>query len=116
MDEHTAYINTLNLVGGRLCLDFANTVSRHSAELSNERLTIYEDLLVWSRLAGVVDEQKQGRLAATAATQPALAASTFEQAFTLRETIFRIFSTVAAGQPAAQADLDAFNAMLRTGM
>lgn len=112
MDEHSAYINSLNLVGGRLCLDFTNTVGSHDAQHSDERLTCYQDLLIWSRRAGILDEQGQARLEQSAAAQPATAASIFEQAFNLRETIFRIFSAVADERPAAPTDLEQFNTEL----
>lgn len=112
MGERSAYINSLNLVGGRLCLDFTNTVGSHGAEHSDERLTSYQDLLVWSRRAGILDEQGQARLEQLAAAQPATAASIFEQAFNLREAIFRVFSAVADARPAAPADLEHFNTAL----
>ncbi len=116
MDERTTNIDTLNLVGGRLCLDFANTVSSHGPDHPNERLLGYGDLLLWSRRAGILPEHEQERLAHATAGRSAEAAAIFEQAFTLRETIYRIFSAVAAGQPAAPADLEQLNAMLRAAM
>jgi predicted RNA-binding Zn ribbon-like protein len=116
MDERSTYINSLHLVGGRLCLDFTNTVGSHDAEHSDERLTSYQDLLIWSRRAGILDEQGQARLEQSAAAQPTIATSTFEQAFNLRETMFRIFSAVADERPAAPADLEHFNVVLGTVM
>jgi predicted RNA-binding Zn ribbon-like protein len=116
MDERSTYINSLHLVGGRLCLDFTNTVGSHDAEHSDERLTSYQDLLIWSRRAGILDEEGQARLEQSAAAQPTTAASTFEQAFNLRETMFRIFSAVADERPAAPTDLEHFNIVLGTVM
>lgn len=112
MDEHSAYIKSLNLVGGRLCLDFTNTVGSHGTEHSDERLTCYQDLLVWSRHAGILDEDGQERLAKLADVDTATAASIFEQAVNVREALFRIFSAVAGERQAAPTDLDQFNAAL----
>jgi predicted RNA-binding Zn ribbon-like protein len=116
MDEQIAQINSLNLVGGRLCLDFANTVSLHGVDHPNERLTSYQDLLAWSRRAGIVDEREQAQLASVAAARPADALDVFEQAYNLRETIYRVFSAVAGGHPAASADLEQLNVVLREVM
>jgi predicted RNA-binding Zn ribbon-like protein len=116
MDERTTYINSLNLVGGRLCLDYANTVGTHNTEHSDERLASYQDLLVWSRHAGLLDDGRLEQLGQIATAHPAEAQGTFEQAYSLRETIYRIFSAVAGNRPAATDDLDQFNRALRSVM
>jgi predicted RNA-binding Zn ribbon-like protein len=112
MDERIAHFNSLNLVGGRLCLDFANTVGSHGDEHPNERLVSYEDLLCWSRRAGIVDDREYAQFEQVAAAQPAEAAHIFEQAFNLRETIYHIFSAVAGGRQAAPTDLEQLNTVL----
>ena len=47
------------LLGGRLCLDFANTVSWHdSSEKSQELLTSYEKLVNWSLQVNILNKQQ----------------------------------------------------------
>ncbi len=47
------------LLGGRLCLDFANTVSWHdSSEKSQELLTSYEKLVNWSLQVDIINKQQ----------------------------------------------------------
>ncbi|MBA3945726.1 MAG: ABATE domain-containing protein [Herpetosiphonaceae bacterium] len=116
MDEHTAGIDELNLVGGRLCLDFANTIGSHDTDHPDEHLTTYHDLLVWSRRAGVLAKGDQEQLAREAAARPAEAAVIFEQARELREVIYRIFAAVAGGRPVAPADIKQFNARLQEAL
>jgi predicted RNA-binding Zn ribbon-like protein len=93
-------------VGGRLSLDFANTIGSRLAEASNDRLAGYADLLAWGVEAGLVAPGD----AKTWAGTPDVAL--FRQAVDLREAIYRIFSAVAAGRPAAEPDLAVLNGVL----
>ncbi len=107
-DEHV-----FEFSGGKLCLDFANTVSNHTPDRPGERLTSYARLVSWGRQAGVLTEEQAQRLLKESARRPAEAASTVEWAITLREAIYRIFSAVAAGRPPEASDLAVFNAALK---
>ena len=103
---------TFDFSGGRLCLDLANTVDWRPSERRTERLNSYRDLVAWSRQAGVVADVEAGRLVELAERQPEEAAKVLDRALSLRETIFRIFSAVAAGERPADADLADFNRAL----
>ncbi len=102
----------LSLVGGRLCLDFANTVGSHAGELPNEHLRGYRDLVAWSRHAGILTDADERRLLAAAEGRPDEAGVVLERAVSLREAIYRIFSAVAAGRVPAEADLETLNVAL----
>ena len=82
-------IAKLSLVGGRICLDFTNTVSLRDSDLSRDHLESYGDLLHWSVRAGIITEGKAHVLAAGAGRDPEGAARVFQQAIELREVIFR---------------------------
>ncbi len=116
MDEHRDHIDELNLVGGRLCLDFANTIGSHDTDHPEEHLTSYHDLLLWSRRAGVLTEEKQEQLAREAAARSAEAAVIFEQAREVREVIYRVFAAVAGGEQAALGDLGQLNTRLQEAL
>ena len=48
----------VNLIGGRLCLDFTNTVGgRIESTIIKERLENYTDLVAWSRYAGLLTDK-----------------------------------------------------------
>ena len=102
----------LSLVGGRLCLDFANTVGSHAGASPNEHLRSYRDLVAWSRHAGILTEAEERRLLEAAAGRPDEASVVLERAVALREAIYRLFSAVAAGRAPDEADLETLNVAL----
>lgn len=101
-----------DLSGGRLCLDFANTVGGRAAERTVERLNTYPDLVNWSRQAGVLDGREAASLVRRAARRPKEAARVMERARDLREAVFRIFAATAAGEAPPRDALDHLNRRL----
>jgi predicted RNA-binding Zn ribbon-like protein len=96
------------LAGGRLCLDFANTVGPRvdvEGELAHDFLGGYDHLVQWARKAGILGAEDAARLLAASARAPAAARRTFEAAIGLREAIYRSFSAVASGATPDPADL-----------
>jgi predicted RNA-binding Zn ribbon-like protein len=100
----------MNLIGGALCLDFTNTVGWRGGPDSDEKLYDYEDLIVWGRHAGALSERHGKELLKRAASEPARAVAVCEQAILLREALYRMFSSVAAGRAAGPTDLATINA------
>jgi predicted RNA-binding Zn ribbon-like protein len=77
-------------VGGRVCLDFVNTVGgRVRGVVVRDRLRGYEDLLAWSEAAGLITESEARILArrATPRTTKAIAS----RAMALRQAIYLLF-------------------------
>ncbi|HYG81203.1 MAG TPA: ABATE domain-containing protein [Pyrinomonadaceae bacterium] len=106
--------HVFELVGGRLCLDFVNTLegSRETGE-TEEKLLSYGDLAAWGRQAGVLTEREARALLKGAARAPAGAARALERARSLREAIYGIFYAVARGGRApSKGDLAVLNAEL----
>jgi predicted RNA-binding Zn ribbon-like protein len=96
------------LSGGRLCLDFANTVGPRvdvEGEQAHDFLGGYAHLVQWAGHAGILGAEDASRLLAAAARAPAAAQSTFEAAIGLREAIYRSFSAIAHGAAPDPADL-----------
>ncbi len=93
------------LSGGRLCLDFVNTVSGDRAGRTTERMASYADLVAWSRQAEVLDDAGARRLLADARRQPADAEAVHRDALALREALYRIFTAIAGGGEAPADDL-----------
>ncbi|HET6412803.1 MAG TPA: ABATE domain-containing protein [Anaeromyxobacter sp.] len=100
------------LLGGRLCLDFANTVSGKRVVDERDHLDGYEALVSWGRQAGAISEAQARRLLSEARRRPADAAAVFNAAIGLREAIYRTFLSFAQGSSPRQADLDAVSACL----
>ncbi|HET8541178.1 MAG TPA: ABATE domain-containing protein [Anaeromyxobacter sp.] len=91
--------------GGRLCLDFVNTVSGDRAGQPRERMGAYADLVRWARQAEIVDDAGARRLLAEARRRPGSAEATHDDALALREALYRIFTAIASGREAPAGDL-----------
>ncbi|HKV46396.1 MAG TPA: ABATE domain-containing protein [bacterium] len=98
-------------VGGRLCLDFVNTLNGSRAR-PDERLLSYRDLVAWGRQAGVLTDPEARRLAQAGLRRPEEAAKALADAVALRETIYRIFAAGCEGRAPDRADLAVLNAAL----
>ena len=90
-------IATLDLVGGALALDFANTVNSRLAP-QHDYLVDYGDLLAWAERAGIIGSDGRARLAALAEADPRGAGRAIGRARALREDVYRALSRVAAGE------------------
>jgi predicted RNA-binding Zn ribbon-like protein len=101
--------------GGALCLDFCNSVGDRP-RYRQEHLKSYEDLLNWTCQAALLDAERIARLAAEARRHPRPAAKAFAEAIELRESLYRIFSTLASGKPPARRDLATVNRQLSVAM
>lgn len=101
-----------SLVGGRLCLDFVNTVAWRAADASEERLHSYDDLLDWGGVVGIVSPGDATVLRRLARQDPDEAARTLERARRLREALFRLFSSLRQGRRPQEPDLEILEAAL----
>ncbi|GHO97670.1 hypothetical protein KSF_077180 [Reticulibacter mediterranei] len=100
------------LIGERLCLDFANTVeprggiSTHHTSL-RDYLTSYTDLIAWGYHAHLLTEERSLHLLREVEQRPDDALAQWKRAIALRETIYRVFWLMANHEQPSQADLDA---------
>src|SRR6266702_6328424 len=90
------------LVGGRLCLDFVNTVAgrvpprkprasgKAGGPTGRERLGGYPDLVRWSVAAGALTRGEAEELLGRAGRRPSEAGAALRRAVGLREAIYRI--------------------------
>ena len=102
--------NTIERVGGRLCLDFVNTRASHFDAGARDYIGDYQDLVDWLRACdGGLDARQATQLGALARAHPRRAGAAFAHAHTLRDLLYRVFAAAAAGGNASRADLDALN-------
>lgn len=106
---------TLKLLGGRLCLDFVNTVGTQDTRI-DEKLTTYADLVWWSLRVGMMDEPAAASLFAAADADPARAADVFARALELRDALYRLFTAAHTDDAADDADLAVLNRELSSAM
>lgn len=83
--------HVFDLSGGRLSLNFVNTVGGMRGVSPNEHLHSYEELLRWALQIGVLSQAHADRLAEKAARSPGEAAKAFARAIELREALYRVW-------------------------
>jgi predicted RNA-binding Zn ribbon-like protein len=109
----------VNLVGGRLCLDFVNSVGARRISTSgevtirDEKLRDYLDLLAWARHAGAFTDGESKSLEREYTGRVNEARAIFRRAFHLRESLYRIFSGIALKRNTEQLHLRVLNEELR---
>lgn len=113
--------NKFKLIGGNISLDFVNTVNGRISSPNkkngrnyfdaypSDKIKNYADLVAWSLKAGLINEKEAKKLLQTAEANPRTARAVLKRAVSLRETVYRLFKSVAEGwQPEAE-DLDKLN-------
>lgn len=101
-------------VGGRLCLDFINTVGgRVGSMVLKDKLPDYNHLLDWTQLAGIASQTESRSLARRAAAHRTEAEAALAHAIRLRETLYRIFKAALEGRRPRSADLQTLSRELQ---
>lgn len=102
-------IETLPLVGGRLCLDFTNTTGKRAGTKPRERLKSYDDLVVFARRKGLLDAVAARALVAASEEDPEGALRVLVEMIAIRESIYRLFLAAVDGRALEGPDLDLLN-------
>jgi predicted RNA-binding Zn ribbon-like protein len=100
------------LIGGELCLDFANTVDWHASDSPQEGLGTYEALVAWGVHVNILDASAAKGVLREAAKRPAAAREVLKRAVALRESMYRMFVRGIAGQSPRLSDLEVINTEL----
>ena len=105
----------MKLIGGRLCLDFINTVdgrksgSRSVDQVLGDKLTDYSDLVEWSRHSGIVTATEAERLIQASKRNARAAKKVFDRAIALREALHRISKAIMTSRRPQTVDLETVN-------
>ncbi|HVD30861.1 MAG TPA: ABATE domain-containing protein [Methylomirabilota bacterium] len=95
----------IELAGGALALDFANTVGGTHVSPTHDHLRSYGDIASFAVLAGALSPSVAKRLAERAERDPRRAAAVYELGIALRESIWAVFSALASGDSPRDPDL-----------
>jgi predicted RNA-binding Zn ribbon-like protein len=95
----------IELSGGALALDFANTVGGTHVSPTHDHLRSYGDIARFAVLAGGLPSSAASRLAQRAERDPTRAEAVYELGIALRESIWAVFSALASGESPRDADL-----------
>lgn len=99
-------------VGGRLCLDFVNTVDPRESEGARDYLPDYASLLDWCEAVDVHLPRSLSWLRRTAKGTPDAAAAAHLQASAMREALYAIVNSARLGLQVRTADVAQLNAAL----
>ena len=116
MPENKKHAANLTLLGGRSCLDFTNTLDWRGSDQPVEFLDSYQDLVAWSIHAGTISAKEASHINQLSKKRLSKQTKVLRKAIRLRETIYRIFSSLSDGKPAPNDDLIAFNKFLSQTM
>ena len=106
MSEVNTDAGNVRLVGGRVCLDFVNTVDSFANTPPKDYLRDYAALLRWSQHAGVISGAEHDTLAASTDVR---AGAVVDIGRALRLALYQIF-TLPAGRPEHTTALAHLNA------
>jgi predicted RNA-binding Zn ribbon-like protein len=116
LPDATIDLSELPLIGGRLCLDFVNTLDWRASAQAIEFFHTYADLLAWGQYAGALSLEEMQRLHAHASERPDDAAATLSRAVQFREATFRLLAASVDDAPVSAADLALVNAEIATAL
>lgn len=102
-------IDDINLLGGHVALDFANTVHSRGEKWGPDYLTSFGDLTDWAFRVDLIDQREHVSLLQKANASPAVAEAELENARDLRETLHRIFSAEERDGTPRESDLDSLS-------
>jgi predicted RNA-binding Zn ribbon-like protein len=109
----TPDLNRLEVIGGALCLDLANTIDPRHKQPRVEYLATYRALVQWAVIAGALTAEDGTRLMELGASQPAQGERVRMRAVTLREALYQLLAPGTTGGAYALAVL---NEELQRGM
>lgn len=112
MLDPNGYTGTYKVIGGELCLDFANTVSYRGTPRHHEWLHNYANLARWGQLVGVLTEEEALALIELADQSPDAADQVLRQAVQLREAINTIYLELEDGNGIPHDQLEILNSFL----
>jgi predicted RNA-binding Zn ribbon-like protein len=101
--------HVFDLLGGRLCIDFVNTVSGKRLRAPIERLNDYGDLVAWAEQVGIASPTRGKALRRAAREHPRQGEAILGRAKEFREALFRIFRAVGERARPGEADLAHLN-------
>jgi predicted RNA-binding Zn ribbon-like protein len=111
----------MKLIGGRLCLDFINTVDGRKSDspqkesrsvarrVLGDKLVGYSDLVAWSRHSGIVTATEAECLIQESKRNAGAARKVFDRAIRLREALYRICKAIMTGRRPRRVDLETVN-------
>jgi len=100
-------LETLEVVGGAPCLDFANTINSRRQPV-HDYLQTYSDLVEWAAKTGLLSAVKRNQLLRLAGGDSKNAERALRKALRIRELLYQLFSKNARRSKPKQEEIEAF--------
>ena len=112
MKDPKRTLETLELIGGALCFDFANTInSRRNPE--HDYLLTYSDLLEWAGKVEILSPAQVRSLKQRATQDAKKAENALENGRSAREIIYRVFSSITGKSRPQESDLSSISSLYK---
>ena len=108
------YTGTYKVIAGKLCLDFANTVSWRNHTKEHDWLHDIFNYIEWGEMVGILSQAQVDTLRQRAENDPTNAQVVLTKVKELREAINRIFSCLSDHTKPEGEDIKLFNKFLPT--
>ncbi len=102
----------IRLDGGRLCLDYINTVNDRFARNYVDYLKTVDDLIDWALHLQIIDTNQHKFLRNYGKTHQSIINEIYNEAYALRELLYRIFSKISRNDDVQAQDMVEFNRRL----
>ncbi|MBI5370737.1 MAG: CGNR zinc finger domain-containing protein [Sphingobacteriales bacterium] len=106
-------ISEISLDGGRLCLDFINSVSSRMKDVRMEYLMTMPDLIAWARRLEIIDARTECILSEKSVKHSKEAITFLKQALEFREILYKIFQAIAKKKKVHPEYLRSYNVQLK---
>lgn len=116
MRERSEPVEQFELSGGRLCLDFINTLSDRWKTPPVEVLHTYADVLSWARLVQILSDEQIEQLQQRAERQPDQAMRWLVEIKQARNVLFQIMSKIVSQQSVNAWEIGQFNQLFAASM
>ncbi|MEM1135082.1 MAG: CGNR zinc finger domain-containing protein [Bacteroidota bacterium] len=102
-------INEIKLLGGKVCLDFVNTIHDRIHEPFYDYLTDVHALVEWALLTNIIQSEQKVTLEKIIGEAPAKASSFFKEALQLRALLWNLFPLIIQKKAIPKPLLSTFN-------
>ena len=109
MVDSNEHVDSLRLIGGKLCLDFVNTIDGRAGDHPYEYLTDYEQIVAWGQRVEILSEELALRLIKRGRANSLAADSAYDAILEFRETLFRLLAASLANEPPLAQDMSRLN-------
>ncbi|WP_336517808.1 CGNR zinc finger domain-containing protein [Pollutibacter soli] len=106
-------IDKIELDGGRLCLDFVNTVANRVEDPPPDYLQRMNDFIAWGLRLGIISHSIARHLAKRSEASPKEAADFLKETIAFREILYTIFSKHMRLEKIPAAIFEKYNAVVR---